>query len=472
MSLANQLTALVSQRDQLALTVASLGCEVPDQPTFKEINDALRILSASYAPAYAAAYTDYGGEWALVFGRLADGESIPSTYPSMYSEGTSLNYYKSYTDFEDIVPASASDIPWKGESASITSVTFLNGIYPESTAYWFNNMFCLESITGLEKLDASDAVSTAYMFAGCEYISELDFSSLNNKNASNVIGMFDDMTRLERITVGNNFSFTGNGSTSCALPSGNWQALSDGSVYTEAEITDGMAETYTRLPESYASVYTDYNGEYVLAFGKAIVPPATYVSDAGKYYWQTSGACWTGIEEITPEWSSDVPWCDYASSITNVVFIDEITPKSINLWFLDMTKCASMDLAKLNTSKLTSMASMFDGCTGLTSLDVSNFDTSGVTDINFMFGSCRSLTSIDVSNFDTSKVADMEGMFYGCSKLTTIYASDRWSTAAVAISSNMFAGCTKLKGDIAYNNSYTDKTYAKTSGGYLTYKAV
>ena len=35
----------------------------------------------------------------------------------------------------------------------------------------------------------------------------------------------------------------------------------------------------------------------------------------------------------------------------------------------------------------------------------------------------------------------------------------------------MFYNCTKLKGDIAYNSSYTDKTYAKTSGGYLTYKA-
>ena len=35
----------------------------------------------------------------------------------------------------------------------------------------------------------------------------------------------------------------------------------------------------------------------------------------------------------------------------------------------------------------------------------------------------------------------------------------------------MFTGCTVLQGDIAYNSKYVDKTYAKTSGGYLTYKA-
>lgn len=34
----------------------------------------------------------------------------------------------------------------------------------------------------------------------------------------------------------------------------------------------------------------------------------------------------------------------------------------------------------------------------------------------------------------------------------------------------MFNNCTSLNGDIAYNSSYTDKTYATTSGGYLTYK--
>ena len=62
-------------------------------------------------------------------------------------------------------------------------------------------------------------------------------------------------------------------------------------------------------------------------------------------------------------------------------------------------------------------------------------------------------------------------MFSGAKALTRIYASSLWSVSSVTSSSSMFSNCTKLSGDIAYSSSSTDKTYAKTSGGYLTYKA-
>ena len=73
-----------------------------------------------------------------------------------------------------------------------------------------------------------------------------------------------------------------------------------------------------------------------------------------------------------------------------------------------------------NTSNVTDMVRMFDGCSGLTSLDVSSFDTSNVTNMPSMFAYCSSLTSLDLSNFVTSKVTSMSYMFNGCSKLTSI----------------------------------------------------
>ena len=88
-----------------------------------------------------------------------------------------------------------------------------------------------------------------------------------------------------------------------------------------------------------------------------------------------------------------------------------------------------------------------------------------------MFYYCSGLTSLDLSNFNTANVTDMYAMFYACDKLKTIYAGEHWNTDKVTSSSRMFDGCTVLQGDIAYNSSYYDKTYAKTSGGYLTYKA-
>ena len=90
--------------------------------------------------------------------------------------------------------------------------------------------------------------------------------------------------------------------------------------------------------------------------------------------------------------------------------------------------------------------------------------------MNYMFYH-SGLTSLDLSNFDTANVTNMTYMFYACDKLKTIYAGEHWNTDKVTNSNGMFFNCTVLQGDIAYNSQYFDKTYAKTSGGYLTYKA-
>lgn len=131
----------------------------------------------------------------------------------------------------------------------------------------------------------------------------------------------------------------------------------------------------------------------------------------------------------------------------------------------------TLDVSNWDTSNVTDMSNMFSSCSSLTTLDVSNFDTSNVTDMAAMFQDCSSLTSLDVSNFDTSKVTNMSYMFINSSNLTTIYVSNLWSTDAVIKSQYMFYNCTSLVGDIAYKSSYVDKTYATTTGGYLTYKA-
>lgn len=88
-----------------------------------------------------------------------------------------------------------------------------------------------------------------------------------------------------------------------------------------------------------------------------------------------------------------------------------------------------------------------------------------------MFYKCSRIVSLDLSDFNTSNVTDMNAMFSGCSWITTIYASDKWNTDKVSSSTDMFLGCYDLEGDQEYDSSSVDKTYAKISGGYLTYKA-
>ena len=91
--------------------------------------------------------------------------------------------------------------------------------------------------------------------------------------------------------------------------------------------------------------------------------------------------------------------------------------------FQGCSKLTNLNLSSFNTSNVNSMAAMFKGCSGLTSLDVSSFNTSNVTDMHEMFRGCNKLTSLNVSSFNTSNVQRMDAMFYGCSGLTSLDVS-------------------------------------------------
>ena len=104
--------------------------------------------------------------------------------------------------------------------------------------------------------------------------------------------------------------------------------------------------------------------------------------------------------------------------------LDTSKVTSMGSMFYMCSKLTSLDVSKLETSRVTNMGAMFWGCGGLTSLDVSKFDTSKVISMNGMFHDCSGLTSLDVSGFDTSNVTDMAGMFINCSKLTALDVSN------------------------------------------------
>ena len=163
-------------------------------------------------------------------------------------------------------------------------------------------------------------------------------------------------------------------------------------------------------------------------------------------------------------------------TIKHIVFdksFSTYTPTSLSSFFENLTTLETITgLEYLNTEKVTDMNGMFYNCLKLTSLDVTHFNTAKVTNMRYMFGSCSSLTSLDVTHFNTAKVTDMGYMFYNCSSLTTIYASSKFVTPQVSKSFNMFYNCKKLKGEEEWKKGKaTDKTYAKTAGGYFRDKA-
>ena len=140
-------------------------------------------------------------------------------------------------------------------------------------------------------------------------------------------------------------------------------------------------------------------------------------------------------------------WYVVGENVKKVVFDNSFAqarPTNCLGWFLDFANLTIIEgIKNLNTSNVTDMSGMFEGCSSLTSLDLSNFDTSNVTDMGGMFYGCSSLTSIDLSNFDTSKVTNMVYIFYDCSSLTSLDLSN-FDTSNVTNMAYMFCDCYSL----------------------------
>lgn len=119
----------------------------------------------------------------------------------------------------------------------------------------------------------------------------------------------------------------------------------------------------------------------------------------------------------------------------------------------------SVDLTGIDTSKVTNMTFLFDGCGKLTNIKgLSSFNTSNVTEMTGMFAGLSAITELDISNFDTSKVIrfgdstplnasssyGQPGMFQNCSNLRTLHIG-KMDLSSAKNFSRMFSGCSSLE---------------------------
>ena len=134
--------------------------------------------------------------------------------------------------------------------------------------------------------------------------------------------------------------------------------------------------------------------------------------------------------------------------VTKVVFdssFDTVRPTSTCIWFGRMASLTTIEgIEYLHTDEVTTMLSMFYGCSSLSSIDVSGFNTAKVVNFGYMFRNCSSVTTLDVSGFNTAKAVSMSCMFQTCEKLTNLDVSG-FNTAEVTNMSLMFSACYALQ---------------------------
>ncbi len=151
-------------------------------------------------------------------------------------------------------------------------------------------------------------------------------------------------------------------------------------------------------------------------------------------------------------------WFDHATTL-DVSKLDTSKVTGMKQMFYKNQATTITGLNKLNTSKVTTMEKMFSN-TGATALDVSSFDTGNVTTMTSMFASSKATSITGLNKFKTSKVTTMSHMFNG-SQASTLDVSS-FNTSNVTLMHNMFYN-TRATSITGLNNFNTSKVTNMTS---------
>ena len=128
------------------------------------------------------------------------------------------------------------------------------------------------------------------------------------------------------------------------------------------------------------------------------------------------------IQNLTKD--SDKSFIEYSS------FLESISP----------------DISQWNTSNITNMSHMFDGCLSLKILpDISKWNTSNVTNMSYMFNDCSSLISLpDISKWNINNVTNISYMFNGCRSLTSLPDISKWNINNLIKFEHIYENCSSI----------------------------
>ena len=329
---------------------------------------------------------------------------------------------------------------------------------PTTLSQFFAGLTNLETITGLEYLNTANVTNMTALFYNCRKLTSLDLSHFNTAKVTNMYRMFADCRKLTSLDLSNfntakvtdmEFMFrdcsnlktiyASENFITAAVTYSNSMFASCNSLSGDIDWSDkAVDKTYAKIDGGYFRDKAYDNRPWVKYADGTLTFRCGYKKILGENEYELNSG------ENRPEWFTH--YFETSKVVFEASFVNA-RPTSCYAWFRNFKNLTQIEgIENLNTENVTSMSSMFYSCSGLISLDVTNFNTANVTDMSYMF--------------------------YCCYKLKEIYVSDKFVTDDVISSVYMFMGCNSLSGDIDWtSDKATDKTYAKTAGGYFRDKA-
>lgn len=253
---------------------------------------------------------------------------------------------------------------------SLKKIDFLN-LLDTSNVKYMNSMFsgCINLISiSLTTWDTSNVTTMSYMFSGCSSLKSIDLTPLNTSNVTDMSCMFLSCKGLTSI---------------------------DPSPLDTSNVTDmsGMFRNCTNLTSLDLSLLNVSHCE--------LLTDSELNSNGGIS--SRKGGMFSGCSNL-----SNLILPNFTSLVTKTTCL-----------FMDCESLTDLDLSPLDTSNVTDMSYMFNGC-DFTSIDLSTLNTSSVTHMNKMFSWCKNLIRLDLSNFDTKNLISMNDMFGASNNLNSI----------------------------------------------------
>ena len=309
----------------------------------------------------------------------------------------------------------------------------------------------------LSSFDTSKVTSMASMFAGDSSLKKLDLSNFDVSKVTNFGGMFSGMSSLEELDISNwNFASTTSLSYFFSYGLTKLEKINLKNVKT-SEITD-MSAMFNGCSNIKKLDLSSFDTSKVTNMS-GMLGNMTKLEELDISNWNFSNY---GPSSLMMNMSNGG-----FSSLKTFILDNVVFPANMIYGLGGLSTVEVMSLENVDTSNVTDMSSMFNGCSKLNGLTLKSFETSNVTNMNAMFLGCSKLKKLNLGSFDTSNVTNMGSMFEGCTELTTISVSDDFVVDQVTMSDTMFSGDTKLVGGhgTVYDSDHIDKEYAHYDGG-------
>ncbi|MEK3544883.1 BspA family leucine-rich repeat surface protein [Lactobacillus crispatus] len=376
---------------------------------------------------------------------------------------------------------------FSGDS-SLTEVNGLSGWNVSNATdfrWMFTNDTSLTEINGLSGWDVSNATQLSNMFSGDSSLKSMDLSNWKTSKVTDLSNLFNGDTALQTVNMSNmdlrnvnNFNFMFIGATSLSkidfrntrfLDSDKIQSYYFNSTNPIVELSGAQkvpkflfdmlksskAKTIDLRNTSLASNITDlstafYNDQAVEEIDMTGFD-TSHITDMNHMFANCSA-----LTSLNLSWGGNTKnvknFAWMFANDNNLQTIDGIgewnvsNATDMNHMFSDDTALTNLDLSNWKPLKVTNMATMFKGCSGLKSITLNwGTNTQSVQNFSEMFSGDSSLTEVNgLSGWNVSNATDMTNMFSGDTALTNLDLSN-WKPLKVTNMAAMFKGCSGLK---------------------------